>query len=187
MSCLIERIDDIPEIFTDGIRCILLIKRNKDGEEGNAQRKSIKRISEGSDEWKAIVLELRQLQESTHKGYRIYSSVNKRDIHKAIHEFKRRQLENDRSLYFEWRSFYFDVKNRFFSCLMNPSCRMTNMFLIDCDTPEEYKHAELQLRSSGLTIMEYETKNGHHIITRPFNPNDYGNMQIKKDELLFIG
>ena len=187
MKKLIEDINTIPEIFTDGVRGILLIRRNKDGEEGNAQRKAIKRISRNSIEWRAFVRELYELQQTSHQGYRIYSSVNERNITKAIHEFKRRQLETDYGNMHELHSFYCDIKNRFFSCLMNPNCRAQNNFLIDCDTEEEYEHAKLQLRNSGLIVMEYKTKNGMHIITRPFNPNDYGNMQIKKDELMFIG
>lgn len=108
-------------------------------------------------------------------------------MQKAIHEFKRRQLEADFGNLYERHSFYCDINNRLFSCLMNPNARAQNHFLIDCDTQQEYEHAELQLRGSGLVIMEYPTRNGMHIITRPFNPNDYGNMQIKKDELMFIG
>lgn len=184
---LIEDLDSVPEIFTDGVRGIMLLRRNKDGEEGNAQRKAIKRISRDTHEWKAFIRELYELQQTSHQGYRIYSSVNSRDITKAIHEFKRRQLETDYGNMHEFESFYCDVKNRFFSCLMNPNCRAQNNFLIDCDTQLEYEHAELQLRNSGLVIMEYKTRNGVHIITRPFNPNDYGNMEIKKDELMFIG
>lgn len=187
MKKLIENLDEIPEMFTDGVRGLMLLRRNKDGEEGNAQRKSIKRISLSSKEWKENVCELKYLQDTSHQGYRIYSSVNSRDMSKAIHEFKRRQLETDYGNLHEFCMFYCDIKNRFFSCLMNPNCRATSHFLIDCDTQEEYEHAELQLRNSGLVLMQYPTKNGYHIITSPFNPNDYGNMQIKKDELMFIG
>ncbi len=187
MKKLIDKIDEIPEMFTDGIRCLLLLRRNKDGQEGNAQRQAIKRISRNTEEWKEFIYELRNMQQTTYQGHRIYSSVNSRDISKAIHEFKRRQLENDYSNAFEWSSFYCDINNRFFSCLMSPNCRATSHFLIDCDTQEEYYHAQLQLRGTGLILMDYATKNGYHIITRPFNPNDFGNMQIKKDELMFIG
>jgi hypothetical protein len=187
MKKLIDNLDAIPETFTDGIRGILLLKRNKDGEIGNAQKKAIKIISLNTSEWKKIVSELHELQQTSHQDYRIYSSVNARDLQKAIHEFKRRQLENDFARREEFESFYVDVKNRFFSCLMNPNCRAENNFLIDCDTPEEYEYAQLQFMNSGLILLEYKTKNGRHIITKPFNPNDYGNMQIKKDDLMFIG
>ena len=187
MQKLIENLDEIPEMFTDGIRGLLLLRRNKDGQEGNAQRQAIKRISRDTAEWKSYVRELRELQETSHQGHGIYSSVNSRYFTKAVHEFKRRQLEADYGSLCEVHLFYRDASNRFFSCLMNPNCRSTNNFLIDCDSQTEYEHAKLQLRNSGLILIQYPTKNGYHIITRPFNPNDYGNMQIKKDELMFIG
>ena len=187
MNKLIEDLHSIPEIFTDGYRGVLLLKRNKDGEEGNAQRKAIKTITRNSKNWKETIKELYELQQTSFQGYRIYSSINRRDITKAIQEFKRRQLENDFGNLYEFESFYCDIKNRFFSCLMNPSSRDQNNFLIDCDSQEEYANAELQLRNTGLILFQYATKNGWHIITRPFNPNDYGNMKIKKDELMYIG
>jgi len=184
---LIEDIDSIPEMFTEGVRGIILLRRNKDGEEENAQRKAIKRISRDMQEWKAHVRELHELQKTSYQGYRIYSSINERDMSKAIHEFKRRQLETDYSNMHELKSFYCDIKNRFFSCLMNPNARIQSNFLIDCDSQEEYKHAKLQLSNTELIIMEYPTKNGWHIITKPFNPSDYEYMMVKKDDLMFIG
>jgi|GEM_PF-1755142 len=187
LKMLIENLDAIPKQFTDGVRGIMLLYRNKDGGEGNAQRKSIKRISRSTEEWKVCVHELSYLQDTTHKNCGIYSSVNSRDITKAIHEFKRRQLEVDYGNLYEFHSFYCDIKNRFFSCLMNPNCRDQNNFLIDCDTKEEYEFAHLQLDNRIPILMEYKTKNGYHLITPAFNPNDCGPMQIKKDDLLFIG
>lgn len=186
MKNLIEDLDSIPAIFTKGVRGIMLLRRNKDGEEGNAQRKAIKRITKSTKEWKAAILELRDMQQSTHQGYRIYSSLNERNMSKAIHEFKRRQLEVDYVSHEFFGDFYCDITNRFFSCLMNPGARASNYFLIDCDTKEEYDHAKLQLKDSDLIIMEYPTKNGTHIITHPFNRDEYVQMQIKKDDLMFI-
>lgn len=187
MKTLIDDLDAIPEIFTEGYRGLLLIRRNKDGESGNAQRKAVKLMSRDTNEWKISVHTLLTMQQTSHKGYRIYSSVNSRDMLKAIHEFKRRQLETDYGNLYELESFYLDVENRFFSCFMNPNCRSQNHFLIDCDSKDEYYHAKLQLGDRGLISMEYKTTNGWHIITLPFNPNDYGTMQIKKDDLMFIG
>ena len=186
MKRLIEDLDSVPTVFTDGFRGVMLLLRNKDGEVGNAQRNSIKRISSNSEEWKESVLELHRIQQDSHQGHRIYSSVNSRDITKAIHEFKRRQLEIDFGNRHEYMQFYTDIKNRFFSCLMNPNARAQNHFIIDCDSQNEYVNAHLQLRPEDI-LMEYATKNGFHVITNPFNPNERGNMQIKKDDMMFIG
>ncbi len=54
---LIEDLDSLPSTFTDGIRGVLLLKRNKDGECGNAQRKAIKHIYRSTEEWKEAVRE----------------------------------------------------------------------------------------------------------------------------------
>ncbi len=187
MKNLIDDLDSVPAIFTDSVRGVLLLHRNKDGGVGNQQHKAIKRISGNTEEWKAFIAELREMQQTTHQGYRIYSSVNARDVERSIHEFKRRQLEIECGSMFEFHNFYYDIKNRFFSCLMNPNSRADDNFLIDCDTLREYEFAKLQLDHTNLILMEYPTKNGFHIITRPFNPNDFGTMQIKKDDLMFIG
>ena len=183
---LIDDLDSIPEMFKDSFRGIMLLHRSKDGEVGNAQRKAIKKISHNIEEWHEIISEFRELQTSSYPRHRIYSSINSRDMSKGIHEFKRRQLECDYGNLYELHSYYTDIQNRFFSCLMNPNCRAQNSFLIDCDTPEEYDHAILQLSQQHI-LFDYATKNGRHIITRPFNPNDVGNLDIKKDEMLFIG
>lgn len=187
MKNLIDDLDSIPEMFTDGFRGIMLIRRNKDGGEGNAQRKSIKRISSDTTEWKAYIRELRDMQLSTHSGHRIYSSLNSRNINKVIYEFKRRQLDLEAGGLEEYWNFYIDIENRFFSSFMNPSAREQKNFLIDCDSDEEYKKAVMQLNGLGLILYEYPTKNGMHIITKPFNQLDFEPMQVKKDDLMFIG
>lgn len=183
---LIDDLDAIPEMFTCGVRGLMLIRRNKDGEEGNTQRKSIKRISRSTKEWQAFVRQLHELQQTSHQGYRIYSSINERNISKAIHEFKRRQLEIDFGNVEEYDNFYVDIENRFFSCLMNPGARSTSYFLIDCDTDYDFQKAHERVPPE-LFLYTYPTKNGNHIITRPFNPNEYGILEVKKDDLMYIG
>lgn len=182
---LIDDLESIPEMFKDSFRGIMLLHRSKDGEVGNAQRKAIKKISRDQDEWLKIVHEFRDLQITTYQGHRIYTSVNSRDMSKAIHDFKKRQLDHDYGNLYELNWFYTDIQNRFFSCLMNPNCRAQNNFLIDCDSEDEYHHA-MRTIPEEFILFGYPTKNGHHLITRPFNPNDY-KIEPKKDEMMFIG
>ena len=183
---LIHNLDLIPQSFKDGIRAIFLLHRNKDGESGNAQRKSIKRVSRNAKEWHEIVSHFAILQQDSYSGHRIYASVNSRCMEKAVREFKRRQLDNDYAAgdIKDW--FYVDIQNTFLSCLMNPSCRNEGNFLIDCDTNEQLKDA-LKIIPKNFIIFDYPTKNGHHIITHPFNPNDYQGLEIKKDDLMYLG
>jgi hypothetical protein len=180
---IIDDLELLPEMFKDGVRGVILLHRSKDGLTGNAQRKSVKRISRSIKHWEEIIDELRHLQLTTHPNHRIYSSVNGRSMDKSIREFKRRQLDCDYPLFRD--HFYADIKNSFFSCLMNPASRVSSNFLIDCDTPEEYVKAKTTLPAE-YVLYEYPTKNGMHIISRPFNPDEI-KLEAKKDELMFIG
>lgn len=175
----------IPIHFQSGYRGILLLHRNKDGCKGNAQRKSFNKIVNGVDEWVRAVEEFKQLKATEFPDHRIYASVNARDPLKCMREFKRRQLDHDYESTEKCFEFYMDVKNRFFSCFMNPGSRAESNFLIDCDTPEEYKYAKANLKPE-LIIFEYPTKNGMHIITKPFDPCFF-ELEVKKDDLLYIG
>ena len=181
---LIDDLDIVPEWLTDGYRGIMLIKRNKDGGEGNAHRKAIKAISRDSESWKSIIENFLNLQLTSHIGFRIYASVNSKRIEKAIHEFKRRQLESDYGNDKELDWFYIDVQNRFFSCLMNERAKESQNFLIDCDSEMEYEDAITQIPEN-LILFDYATKNGRHLITKPFNTSEI-RVQIKKDDMLSI-
>jgi hypothetical protein len=181
---LIDDLDSVPDFLTDGVRGILLIHRNKDGEKANAQRKAFTRISNGTEEWKKIILELRELQLSQFPTHRIYASVNQRNTEKAIREFKRRQLQHDYDPLNIRHEFYYDIKNRFFSCLMSPMNKADYNLLIDCDSNKEYRKALCTLMPNEI-LFDYATKNGRHIISKPFNPTGC-TLQIKKDDLLAI-
>ena len=188
---LSARLLDIPDSLVDGVRGLMLMRRNKDnvcdvsdGGTGNVQRRAVKMISHNKTEWMSMINGLYQMQQTTHPGFRIYASVNPRDMSKTIYEFKCRQLDADQYCIRDRNMFYMDIENRFFSCLMNPFVRASSQFLIDCDSDAEYENA-LQQLDKDLIIYDYPTKNGRHIITKPFNPT--GKMvEIKKDALMFI-
>ena len=111
---LLDDLEKVPETFKSGWRGLLLIRRNKDGEIVNAQRKAVKRISRNPEEWEEAVNYLNNLRNlEEYASHRIYSSVNERDPSKAIHEFKRRQLEADYGNQWEFFNFYHDITNRF--------------------------------------------------------------------------
>lgn len=187
---LIDDLAQLPDTFKEGYRGVLLLLRSKDGQHGNADRKALKQITRNTDEWTHVVNEFKRMRKyPEYEHHRIYSSINARDIGRAIREFKVRQLSadyDDGELVFD---FYTDIKNRFFSCLMNPISKMTSYFLIDCDSLDEYNHAMASLQDAALIdkiIFEYKTRNGFHIITQPFNPQNVKGVQIKKDELISI-
>ena len=174
----------IPESFKKGYRCILLIHRNKDGGTGNVQRKSYKKISSGPEEWDAIVKEFSEIQENSIYPLRIYASVNERCLKKAIHEFKKRQLAYDYGQTEADQQFYTDLSERFFSCIAAPVSRAETQFFFDCDSEEEYELCLDQL-PEGVIILDYPTKIGRHIITKPVNPKGK-NLAYHTDYMLFV-
>jgi len=180
---LIDDLDRLPECFKDGYRGVMLLHRNKDGETGNAQRKAYKIITNGVNAWYDAIERLSYLRMTGYRDYRIYSSVNPRNMRKAIHEFKRRQLQAAYDHNDDY-DFYTDIENRFFSSAMSPVCRDHSLFLIDCDSEHEYEKA-IDMIPKDLVVFDYETRNGRHIITKPFNPNEIP-ITINKDGLISI-
>jgi hypothetical protein len=187
---LIDDLSKIPDQFKIGYRGVLLLKRNKDGKERNADRKVIKKITCGVEEWESTIRELRNLQQTQLPNHRIYASINERNMNSSLREFRQRQLDNDYNTIDLMNEFYCDIQNRFFSCFMNPKNKRGGLFLIDCDSIEEYHYAKSLMQVKQIEsdiIFEYRTRNGFHIITRPFNPDIIKGVEIKKDALLAIG
>jgi hypothetical protein len=186
--------ENIIEQFSDGIRMLMLCQRNKEGRDTNkTDRASTRKISKNKEEFYEILSEFKKLKEESSEPLRIYSCVNRRDLDKAIREFKREQLDAD---YYDKDSrnqFYFDIRNRWISCLMQPNCRTETFFLIDIDNVQgettDISLVERHLERLKVEVVaKYLTKNGVHIITKPFNPNQFHSEfgEIKKDALLLL-
>lgn len=184
----VVRIMDKFDGFTDGVRFLMLSHRSKEGGH-NRDRKQFKRIANGQDEFAEILEEMLEVKHTSKKPYRIYSCVNERDINKAIRLFKQNQLDADYYDEESKNSFYFDIKNRWISALMRHQSRAETNFLIDLDTKnkDEVKETEeFIFRAIGRNSLKYETKNGYHFITPPFNPKLMPGYDIKKDGLLLL-
>jgi len=186
-----EEIIEYFKDFTEGIRMIMLIHRGKEGGKNNqTDRFSKRKISTNKEEFGNILKEFLEEKRLSKLPLRIYSSVNKRDFEKGIREFKRQQLDAD---YYDKESrykFYLDIKNRFLSSLMRPSSRKETKFLIDCDTATKKSIGDIIDEAEKITnvILHYKTKDGYHLITEPFNPNEWNKElgEIKKDALLLL-
>ena len=182
--------------FSDGVRMIMILQRGKEGGvKDEPQHSAHKKITTNTDEFFKVLDEFKDIKSKSKLPLRIYSCVNKRSIKKAIREFKTRQLDIDYADEREHKLFYLDIKNRWISCLMKPSCREETFFLIDIDDNKVVSiadtiiYAKRKLEELDIKIIcTYLTKNGSHIITKPFNPalwdNDLG--EIKKDGLLLL-
>lgn len=186
----IKQIQETFANFMDGNRMIMLIHRGKEGGKNNrGDRVSKRKISKNKEEFIEIVKEFLELKAKSDNPLRIYSAVNKRDMDKAIRVFKQRQLDAD---YYDKegrQGFYLDIKNRWISCVMSPKCRAETSFIIDVDTDNpvdgEFVKEQLELLRVKI-LLEYETKNGMHIVTEPFNPNTLPEADINKDGLLLL-
>lgn len=176
--------------FMDGVRVFFLIQRSKEGgsNKGDKLRKVVSR-----DRFQAIDVVYNLLVEKQRytEPMRIYMSANPRNMRKAIRNFKQQMLDNDYNADEIQEDFYFDIKNRWISSIMKPSARADTHFIIDCDTDGELASAlkELEVVHFGDAIIkQYKTKNGTHIVTRPYNPSWTPSVKekIHKDGLLLL-
>lgn len=185
------------ERFSDGVRMIMLCQRNKEGRTTNKTDKASKRrISKNKEDFFRILNEFRETKKNSKDILRIYSCVNRRDIRKAIRNFKTEQLEADYYAEDHRNDFYFDIGNRWISCLMQQNARAETLFLIDTDFSTEmldtgeYCNSVLKhLQEINVEVVtSYPTKNGYHFVTKPFNPNLFDSKfgEIKKDALLLL-
>lgn len=176
--------------FSTGYRVLFLIQRHKEGGEVN-NTKLRKIITRNSDEYfNAIKVLLDELMTSK-LPMRIYASVNERNFNKAIRQFKYEQLDADYYDQIQKENFYLDVKNRFIGCLMQPAQRATSLFLFDVDNVEgkDIMGEALSAIPNEHIVTTYATKNGWHIITKPFDHTKLKlpeSCEFKKDALLLL-
>lgn len=174
--------------FTDGVRVLFLIHRHREGGTTN-NTKAEKMVTQNSEEFSKRLKQLLELKYNSPIPYRIYSSVNDRDTVKAIRKFRFEQLESESFGMEQYHDFYFDIKNRWIGCLMQPGQRMSKRFLIDVDDNAKLPLLHRELSKIGVEIFkEYPTKQGTHIITAPFNPGlvNIEDVSVQKDALLLL-
>ena len=159
-----------PKEFKQGVRILMLTLRSKDGgKSNNPDRVSLKMISRCEEDFDKC-LEKLSLQRKEQE--RIYSTIDERDMDKAIRIFKERQLDAD---YYDTEnriSFYTDIWNRWIGSLQSPKARINTLFLVDIDEEDNEEFIREEIKENELKIIhEYKTKKGRHLILYPFNPN----------------
>ena len=177
--------------FTEGTRVLLLMLRKKDGGHTKERRRRLrtKIVTSGSDEFFA---QLKKLKQEWQPGLRIYSSVNPRSMKKGIHILKQKMLEADFAGGEQQIHFYTHLKENMVSALCKPESRERSDFLIDIDGDDKDKKEKQVLailKENDIKIhTTYETKNGLHIITDPFNPNLIPSemAEVKKDTIMLL-
>ena len=191
MKKKIEEIMKKFEGFTDGVRVLLLLQRNKEGGNNRRDKGSLKRLVSKNQEEFRVCLEkmFAEVERFPDLPLRIYSSVNPRNVEKAIRLFKFEQLEADFYDDDSRHNFYYDVRNRWVGVIASGGAKAGSNFLIDLDDMKRQNVESVMeaLKTRNIEVlMDYPTKHGHHIITKPFNPNDLPNLDIKTDGMLLL-
>lgn len=159
---------DHPESFKAGVRLIMRVWRNKENKEG--RRPGRTEVSTCIEEWQHHCWQL--VQECV-PGERVYASAEPRSIPHAIRVFKERQLAADYDPPAVRDAFYATLSTRWLSCLGAPQASAEKFFLFDCDDMDAHKRLCEDLESEQLmenVVHAYRTKNGVHVLTKPFNP-----------------
>lgn len=173
--------------FKDGIRVVSLINRGNQNTNRNSKIWVNKIITSNKEEFDEAVNFLKIIKkENKNLDLRIYSSVNSRNIKKAIKLFCHKQLDLIESNY---EIFYKMINDSFVSCLSKPENRETKYFMIDYDDKNEKKLFSFLSNQNISKKLIYETKKGYHCITLPFDSrliNKLENATLHKDGLLLI-
>ena len=163
---------------------MILMLRGKDGGPCQPDHSAKKLISKNEEQFDKNFEKLSAIKKPEE---RIYFTTESRDIKKAMRLFKQRQLDAD---YFDddnKQAFYLDIWNRWISCLQNPSCRTETLFLVDIDDDKDDRESiNKEIIDNNLEIIyAYPTKNGQHLILKPFNPN-LVSFECKKNSLMLL-
>lgn len=114
--------------------------------------------------------------------YRIYKTVNSRDISKAWKELQHKAIENDNigdRLESEWKT-----------ALLQPKCKAEDKLLIDIDSnDEEFKDIIVGKFDSKDIVDLVKTPNGYHLVINRVDTRcleGIENIEVKKDALVFV-
>lgn len=153
-----------PESYTEGVRLLLLASRIKDGAQSS---KRVTRISHNPKQFHSILSDYNKLKKDND---RIYVSLSKRDIFKAIRVFKHRQIDAEYDRFPD--QFYSNLTGQWVSCLMDKisTLKEDKLWMFDCDSQADYQDLWVELFDLQVPVhYQYATKNGVHVVVKPFN------------------
>lgn len=156
---------DHPEQFKTGIRLLYRTARNKDGAEWR-QDKVLISYDEYDETVSKLLADLRD-------GERIYASVDERNFRAAQRVFNEMLVDanfSDNAAHS--LSFYRHINARWNSALGQKSSALSRLYLFDLDgTLEDITRDKYYiLKVCPDNAYAYQTKNGLHIISEPFDP-----------------
>lgn len=177
----------IPLLFMEGIRELMIIDRAD-------KNKCLRRILLTNPYEHNLYIPEFIVEATQYPGekVRVYLSVNSRSIRKAIRKFKYREIDiscsNDE---IQIKQFYLELNYQFRHILMQPAQRETKYFLLDVDSKNilHLSAVESFLGQKNIKIINsYETPNGMHFITEPFNMHELKMeyVTVKTDGLMLL-
>ena len=192
MTRTIQEIKELFKPLSDGVRVVLLIHRSKEGGFNNTHKRHLKKvITRNSEEFFKTIEEFQDFIKTDKRELRIYATFNNKNFSKGIRLFKQRQLDRDYDEEDVRNDFYLNSKNNFISCLMDKMSANESNFLFDLDDIDDRSFNVVwnTLKKHTKIIITYKTRNGFHIITKPFNYTllqDNIQRTLHKDSLMLI-
>jgi len=165
------------------LRChmYVAIKRKKDNI--NAKNKlCIRQIIKDYDKDRKIIISKMKILEHGH--WRLYRTVNARNVEKAYREFIHYLIDNGPII---------NIDSKWKSILLKNHNKAESKFLIDVDKPGKSieRNMSKYLQERNIQIYEHTTTlNGLHFIVAPFDTRAFEEnfefpVEIKKDALFF--
>ena len=183
---LLERLASEFFNYSDGIRFLMLTNRKQGGKNSKDKNKIFKLTSYDRESFINQAIKLKTIGDKIYISYRIYASLNNRNLKKAIYMFKRKMIEA------EFRGddrFYLDFYNQWISALMKPESKRSKFYLIDIDNVDQITEVKKRLSQITKNFTTHLTPNGYHIYSQPFDVrilSDLSGVDIKKDGLMLI-
>lgn len=191
-----EAIREYCEFGPHRVYLLLAIARSKENDDIQAtDQPTIRKVVENSDE---IEDKLEQLEHATKRfpqDYRLYLTINARDITQAFFMFRQEMEQWMKNIAFGNKNSMRNLKridHLWKSYLHKQGARDDKLFLFDMDDASESDASELEdlLSNETAVITTMETPNGYHIITEPFNYTEFESeyeYELKKDGMTFLG
>jgi len=159
------------------VKVLLAIPRKKDNTnvtcESMQHRKCFKRVWSEPEEREKCLNELRTIAKCYPEyKWRIYETINWRDLRKTWYEYQKTILDwqrSDPNGQMEWLD---KVHSEWISAMMQPeSCASDGkLFMLDKDDKNDVDYFKSVLQGIGIKIKEqYETPGGVHFLVEPFN------------------
>ena len=176
--------------FTHGTRVLLLIERAKDGGNNKEyQRRAMRLVTHNEESLKRALIQMLVLQNTVNSNYRIYMTASPRNMERASYTFKQAMLEADYGGEMDKGYFWERLDDRWISALVktNPPKNET-VFVIDIDTQDTSASLKKVSELNIEVLKQYPTKNGWHIIVKPFNRDlwDIPETEIQIEGLLLL-